>query len=450
MPPAVNFPPPLLDAARKGKLAILFGSGLSLGVPGKFPRWTELPHRLLEQAGALGIWNSEQIRNKRDFFKAGHLSLEDMLSELDTLKTAFGGTRKYRTAMGSIFRPNGAAPGEVHRAIAELGVKVVLTTNYDLLFEAVSGPPERTAYTWRESDKALADIDEDRQVLFKIHGSAQHDDSIVMTRAEYKEAADHRPYQRALSYLFQSYTFLIVGYGINDPLDLDLVFGLNASTFGSAARTHYALMRNDVHAADRDRWQRAMNVQVVEYADHRDLPAILRSLPRPSLSPSVSASQSVAERMESLVEGPGAESGAPAPLTLRMTDMEHVLPARSGWQGRPWWEAQRSRFDDEILHVRAHIKETTSNPVDKAPGVLLVGGDLLEPHPLAEAVCVLFPADYPASPPAFELYVSGKRTYWQVTGGWSERYWAGDVLGRLLELIRDRLGADPSSSTHRP
>jgi hypothetical protein len=189
--------------------------------------------------------------------------------------------RKYRAALGSIFRPTTAAPGDVHRAIAELGANVILTTNYDLLFEAVSGPPARMAYTWREADKALADIEEGRPVLFKIHGSAEHHDTIVMTRAEYAEAALHAPYQRALSYLLQGYTFLLVGYGINDPLDLDLVFGLNASAFGAASKTHYALMRDGVSATDRDRWQRDMNVQVVTYADHADLPAIVRSLPHP-------------------------------------------------------------------------------------------------------------------------------------------------------------------------
>ncbi len=281
MSPAISFPPPLLRAAEQGKLAILFGSGLSFGVPGKFPSWGQLPERLLDEAEKLGIWTPAQIDHKRQFFKAGHVSLEVMLAELDTLKTAFGGVRKYRAAIGSIFRPAGAAPGDVHHAIAQLGVKVILTTNYDLLFEHVSGPPARMAYTWREADQALADIDAGHPVLFKIHGSAEHDDSIVMTRAEYTEAASHEPYQRAMSDLLRHYTFLIVGYGMNDPLDLDLVFELNVSAFGSASKTHYALMRDDVRATDRDRWQRDMNVQVVTYANHADLPAILRSLPHP-------------------------------------------------------------------------------------------------------------------------------------------------------------------------
>lgn len=98
-----------------------------------------------------------------------------------------------------------------------------------------------------------------------------------MTRAEYTRAAAHVPYQRAMSLLLQSYTFLLVGYGINDPFDLDLVFGLSTSAFGSAARAHYALVK-DAAQNDRDRWQRELNVQVVPYQDHGDLPGILRAL----------------------------------------------------------------------------------------------------------------------------------------------------------------------------
>ncbi len=98
-----------------------------------------------------------------------------------------------------------------------------------------------------------------------------------MTRAEYEKAANSLPYQRTMSFLLLSYTFLLVGYGINDPLDLDLVFGLNTAAFGAAARTHYALVK-DPSPTDRDRWQRGLNVQVVPYDDHAALPAILRSL----------------------------------------------------------------------------------------------------------------------------------------------------------------------------
>jgi tetratricopeptide (TPR) repeat protein len=274
-----SFPPPLIDAYRRSKLAILFGSGLSIArdVAGDFPRWDALPSRLLDQAMKHGIWSQAQIEARRAIFAGGSMSLGQMLTDLDGIKAALRGPRKYQAALNDIFRPRNAAPGDVHRALVAVGAEVLATTNYDELLEHVEGPPARAGYTWRDADQALSDIQEGRKVLFKIHGSAEDEGTVVMTRAEYTEAAAHVPYQRAMSFLLQSYTFLLVGYGVNDPFDLDLVFSLNSSAFGGAARAHYALVK-DAAPGDRDRWQRDLNVQVVPYQDYGDLPAILRAL----------------------------------------------------------------------------------------------------------------------------------------------------------------------------
>jgi hypothetical protein len=282
--PTVALPPPLLDAYRDRRLAVLFGSGLSLGVPGNFPRWDELPHRFLDHVASQGVWDQKRIDAKRGSFPPG-LPLEEMLSELDVIKTALKRIRKYQAALNAVFRPTDAAPGDVHRALVALDVAVLATTNYDQLLEHAEGSPVRAAYTWKDSDKAFSDVGENRKVLFKIHGSAEHEDSVVMTRREYDEAARDASYRRIMSHLLQERTFLLVGYGINDPLDLDFVFGLNAGAFGVAARTHYALMHKSVSQTDRDRWQREMNIQVVEYDDHRDLPAILRVLAKSPRNP---------------------------------------------------------------------------------------------------------------------------------------------------------------------
>ncbi|WP_438003441.1 SIR2 family protein [Sorangium sp. So ce321] len=277
--PSFTFPHSIVEAYQQNKLAVLFGSGLSMArdVKGNFPRWNDLPERLLEQVEKHGSLSAKQIDAMRSLFGGGHVSLQMMPSGLDLLKTTLGEVRKYRAALSDVFRPKGMAPGDVHRALAELDLGLLVTTNYDQLLEAVENSPVRAPYTWKESDGALSDINECRKVLFKVHGTAERDDTVVLTRSEYRSAAAHVPYQRTLSYLLQSFTFLLVGYGINDPLDLDLVFELNDGAFGAAARTHYALM-NGVNPNDRDRWQRDLNVQVVPYQDHDDLPGILRAL----------------------------------------------------------------------------------------------------------------------------------------------------------------------------
>ncbi|WP_437651055.1 SIR2 family NAD-dependent protein deacylase [Sorangium sp. So ce362] len=270
-----SFPAPLVEAYRKNKLAVLFGSGLSMArdVQGSFPSWNELPERFFEQAQNYAVLESAQLDGLRAYLKAGHVSLESMLAVLDLPKTSLRNARRYQAALNAIFRPANAAPGDVHRALVDLGLDVLVTTNYDQLLETAE--PGRQPYTWRKSDSALSDIGERRKVLYKIHGTADDEESVVMTQGEYALATRDESYQCTMSHLLQTYTFLLVGYGINDPLDLDLVFELNVRAFGTATSRHYALMKDP---RDRDRFQREFNVQVLPYQDHDDLPAILRAL----------------------------------------------------------------------------------------------------------------------------------------------------------------------------
>jgi hypothetical protein len=77
----------------------------------------------------------------------------------------------------------------------------------------------------------------------------------VLTLSEYNEAVKDDPYQRTMSHLLQTYTFLLVGYGMNDPFDLDCLLRLNTRAFKSASSLRYALLK-DPSPNDRDRWQR--------------------------------------------------------------------------------------------------------------------------------------------------------------------------------------------------
>ena len=160
---------------------------------------------------------------------------------------------------------------------AKLRSKVGSAPNYDQLLEYAEGPPRRDVYTWPESDSALSRIKTGHKVLFKIHGTADKEKTVVMTRREYDTVARDKAYQDIMRHLLQNYTFLLVGYGVNDPCDLDMAFGRNVVAFGSAANAHYALMK-EASGTDVNRWRRDLNVQVLPYDDHAKLPDILRAL----------------------------------------------------------------------------------------------------------------------------------------------------------------------------
>lgn len=273
---SISFPSPLVKALRSRELALVVGSGLSLGadVHGNFPKWKELPQRLLDVCEDQGLLDAAQLKAKRDLFKSRQ-RLEQMLAELGALKADLG--RAYQKALTDIFRPANAAPGSAHHAVAQLGVRAILSTNYDPLLELTRETQHRQAYTWKESANALGDLHSGRNVLLKIHGTAERSDTVVMTEGEYSDVRKDLSYQAVLSHLLHQFTCLFIGYGMNDPLDLDLVLKWNADAFKTASRRHYALLK-DPPDTDVDRYDREYNVQVISYDDYAQLPHILDQL----------------------------------------------------------------------------------------------------------------------------------------------------------------------------
>jgi hypothetical protein len=272
--PPIHLPDPLLKAYRGQKLALFVGSGLSLGVPGKFPSWSELPLRLLDACERYGVRDPVVIDLKRRLFALG-MPLKHMLAELGTLRALLD--RHYPDALADIFRPKDAAPGPAHRAAAALGVGAILTTNYDQLFELLQERPFRQPYSWKEADRALLDIKSGRRVLFKIHGTVERHDTVVMSDREYDGVRADATYKAVLGHLLEDHVFLFLGYGMNDPLDLDLALKGNADAFKSAAQEHYVLFK-DPSDRDRERFLDEYDVRVLAYTKHDELPAILERL----------------------------------------------------------------------------------------------------------------------------------------------------------------------------
>jgi len=271
-----KIPASLRAAYCADNLAIFCGSGISLGydVQGDLPGWRDLPERLLDACERYEALDDETIELKRKRFKR-RMSLEQMLSELGSLRTDLG--RDYQSALNDIFRPPNAAPGAAHRAVAALGVRAVLTTNYEQLLERVSETPSRQPYTWMEASHALVDLKRKHKVLLKVHGTAERHDTVIMSETDYATVRSSASYQAVLRYLLQDHVFLFVGYGMNDPLDLDLVLKHNAEVFKAASQRHYLLLHGPSNE-DRDRYERDYNVRVIPYVEHADVPAFLARL----------------------------------------------------------------------------------------------------------------------------------------------------------------------------
>jgi hypothetical protein len=129
----------------------------------------------------------------------------------------------------------GKRPSPMLRALAELGFPLVITTNYDQLFEsaltAVGRQPRVAVY--KPSPEATDDYRDptaESPVVFKIHGDIQRPETIVITDEDYIQfvlrMSDKDPYDPVpltLKYYLTGWTTLFVGYSLLD-YNLRLLF----------------------------------------------------------------------------------------------------------------------------------------------------------------------------------------------------------------------------------
>jgi hypothetical protein len=129
----------------------------------------------------------------------------------------------------------GRAPSPMLRALARLDFPLVITTNYDTLFERalreVGKQPRVSVY--KPEDEPTMDFDNESAqspVIYKLHGDITHRESLVVTDEDYIQfvlrMSDKEPYDPiplSLKHFLKRWTTLFIGYSLLD-YNLRLLF----------------------------------------------------------------------------------------------------------------------------------------------------------------------------------------------------------------------------------
>ena len=122
----------------------------------------------------------------------------------------------------------GKQPSPMLRALAELGFPLVITTNYDQLFEralfAAGKQPRAAVYTPNlEATTDYRDPTAESPVVFKIHGDITRPETIVITDEDYIQFVlrmsnkdPYDPVPLTLKYHLTGWPTLFVGYSLLD------------------------------------------------------------------------------------------------------------------------------------------------------------------------------------------------------------------------------------------
>lgn len=254
----IDFPGPLLNALRDGKLVVFAGAGVSMGEPACLPNFKHLAQTIARE---------------------GFHDLEDG-EEIDRFlgRLQYGGVKVHERAAEALFR-DGLEPTELHRNLLRLypdaGPVYVVTTNFDLLFEQAA---EDLFGSVPEVFRAPA-LPLGRQFngIIHLHGAVSTPSEMVITDEDFGRAYMTEGWAaRFLVELFSNFTILFVGYSYDDIIMRYLTRALSPR---ETNRRFTLTQKNDF---DAQQW-RLLEIEPITYPqssenDHSALDEGLRRL----------------------------------------------------------------------------------------------------------------------------------------------------------------------------
>jgi hypothetical protein len=217
------------DGVRSQQCILFLGAGAHAPPPEGSPF-----HYPADERPPVGSTLSRQLAAKCDF--AGRFPGEDP-GNLQRVALAYEiDSSRWRLvdAISSAVE-TGREPSPMLRALARLDFPLVITTNYDQLFERAlhdAGKQPRVAVYKPEPEPTTDFDDETAQspVLYKLHGDIAHRESLVVTDEDYIQfvlrMSDKEPYDPiplSLKHFLKRWTTLFIGYSLLD-YNLRLLF----------------------------------------------------------------------------------------------------------------------------------------------------------------------------------------------------------------------------------
>ncbi|WP_448218393.1 SIR2 family protein [Endozoicomonas sp. 2B-B] len=180
----------------------------------------------------------------------------------------------YHALLNENFNNPGYTPSKLHEIIMKLDSNIVITTNFDKIYENYCESTSQEGYKVVTYDTGnLGDhLRSDQRVIIKAHGTINDFQKMIFTKSQYHKAkADYPHFYEILKAILLTKTCIFIGCGMDDPdilLMLEDVKITSSSTF-----PHYALIKANSHSkfAIRD-WQETYNIRALEYGpEHTNL-----------------------------------------------------------------------------------------------------------------------------------------------------------------------------------
>ena len=212
----------IADSVRRVQCILFLGAGAHAPPPD----WSRFEYPA-EQRPLIGAHLSRKLAAGCNL--SGRFPSEDP-SNLQRVALFYEIARSRRQLVDAVINAvqTGRRPSPMLRLLAELNFPIVVTTNYDQLFEQalIEAGKQPRVVTYTPSLEAMADFRDptaESPVVFKIHGDILRPETIVITDEDYIQfvlrMSDKDPYDPiplTLKYYLTGWTTLFVGYSLLD------------------------------------------------------------------------------------------------------------------------------------------------------------------------------------------------------------------------------------------
>jgi hypothetical protein len=178
-------------------------------------------------------------------------------------------------AYSKYLRDNYSTPkysaSDVHSAIKDLDSKIVITTNFDKIYDNLCSEDGYAIFTYKETKSIISNIKSPENVIIKAHGSIDDTQNIIFTSKQYHEAqATYPEFYSLLSSLFMTHTVIFLGYSLNDP-DINLMLE-NISNTTNSNCPHYIVILEGMAKQLLKHWKETYNISAIEYgSEYNDI-----------------------------------------------------------------------------------------------------------------------------------------------------------------------------------
>ena len=257
----MNWPHALIKELAARRCIIFLGSGASAAsksLDGKTspPTWTQY----LE--GLISIMNS-----KTDELLIRELISKDKYLDAAEIIVKNISTANYTDYLRATLQLPKFQPSIIHEAVFKIDPKVVITTNYDDIYDNYCklGTSANGYNICKQNETHLvSDLRSPYRSIVKSHGCISNPAGTILTRSQFFEARlKYSNFYKVLDSLFLTNTILFIGYSLNDP-DIQLILeNVNISAMGS--HPHYSCMANNLHPTIKEVFRKTYNIELIEF-----------------------------------------------------------------------------------------------------------------------------------------------------------------------------------------